>query len=93
MPEREISFKYTVWYKNATKKENTCVISLVMFYETRTTNPMKVLRVLSLIVYYFIYNHVCIDYLGCQYKKLSIICSDKIFEDRSYNELLGIGIP
>ena len=31
-----------------------CVIALVMFYETGTTNPMKVFRVLSFVVYYII---------------------------------------
>ena len=78
--------------KNTTKKENICVIALVMFYENITTNPMKMFRVLSCVVYSVIENYVCINDLGCQYKKLSFICSDKIFADRSYNELLGIGI-
>ena len=54
---------------------------------------MKVIRVLNCVVYYGVDNYVCIDYLGCQSKKLSVICSDKLFEDRSYNELLGIFIP
>ena len=54
---------------------------------------MKVLRVLSRVLYSFIENYVCIDYLGCQYKRLSTICSDKIFSGMSYNSFLGIGIP
>ena len=72
--------------KSVIKKENTCVIAIVVFYETRTTNPMKVCRVLSCVVYYVVYNYVCIEYLGCQYKKLSVLCSDKISEYRIYNE-------
>ena len=64
-----------------------------MFCETRIMNKMKVFRVLSCVVYSVIDNFDCIDYLVCQYKDLSIIYSDKIFEDMSYNEFLGIGIP
>ena len=44
-------------------KSNTRDISLVMFYENRTTNPKKVLRVLSCVLYYVIDNYVYIDYL------------------------------
>ena len=79
--------------KNVSKKDNTCVIAIVMFYENRKMDPMKVIRGLICVVYSVIDNYVCIDYLGCQYKKSSVICSDKIFADMSYNELLGIGIP
>ena len=63
-----------------------CVIALVMSYETRTTNTMKLFRLLSCVVYYVKENYFCIGYLHCQYKKFSVICSDKIFEDSSYNE-------
>ena len=69
-----------------------CVISIIMIYETLTTNPMKLFRVLSFVVYFVIYNYFFIYYIGCQSKKLSVICYDKIFTDMSYNELLGIGI-
>ena len=34
----------------------------------------------------------CIDYVCCHFKTLSVISSDKISEDASYNELRGIGI-
>ena len=68
------TFKYTVWYKNIMSKDNKCVIVLVMLYETIATNTVKLLRVLSCIVYSIINNYVCIDYLSCQYKKLSVIC-------------------
>ena len=79
--------------RNVLKKENMCVIALVIFYENRTNNTMKVFRVLSCVLYTVIENYVCIAYLCCQSKKLSLICSDKVFYDGSYNELLGIGIP
>ena len=54
---------------------------------------MKVFRVFSCFIYSFIDNYVCIDYLCCQSKNLSVICSDKIFTDMSYNEWLGIDTP
>ena len=38
------------------KKENTYVIALVMFYENRTTNAIKVLRVLSCVIYTIVEN-------------------------------------
>ena len=78
--------------KNILKKEDKFVIALVIFYENRTTSPMRVLRVLIFVLYSVKENYVCIDYLCCQYKRLRVIYSDKIFSDMSYNELLGIGI-
>ena len=63
-----------------------------MFYKKIITDPIKVLMVLSCAIYYIIENYVCIDYIGCKSKKLSVICYDKIFMDMSYNEWLGIGI-
>ena len=50
-------------------------------------------RVLCFVFYYAMENYVCIDYLGCQFKTISVICSDQIFAVMSYNQLLGIGIP
>ena len=78
--------------KDVSKKENMCIIALVMFYDNITTNPMKLFRVLGFVVYSVIENYVFIEYLGCQSKYLSLICFDNIFADRNYNELLGIGI-
>ena len=66
--EISISFKCTLWYKNEIKRENTCVISLVMFYENIIMNPIKVFRVLSCLVDYFMEKYVFIDDLGCQSK-------------------------
>ena len=74
-------------------KKDTCIISLIIFYESKTKGPIKVYRVLSCVLYYSIENYVCIEYLCCKFKTLSIISSDKIFKQASYNILLGIGIP
>ena len=75
------------------RKNDTCVIEIVMFYETKTKNLAKLYSVLSYVLYYVIENYVCIDYLCCHSKKLSVISSDKMFEEDSYNEFIGIGIP
>ena len=37
-------------------------------------------------------NYVCIDYLCCHSKTSIVINSDKIFDEASYNGLLGIVI-
>ena len=73
------------------KTNNTCVIPLVIFYENRTKNAKKVYRVLSCIFYSVIENYVW-D-LCCHYKTVSDTSSYKLFENKSYIELLGIGIP
>ena len=75
------------------RKKDTCIIALVMFYENKTKNSTKVYRVLSCVLYSVIDNYVWIDYLCCHSKTLRIISSDRIFEEASYNGLLGIGIP
>ena len=49
--------------KNLMVKANTYVISLVMFYDNRTMNKLRLFRLLSCVVYYLIDNCVCIDYL------------------------------
>ena len=48
--------------------------------------------VLSCVVYTLIDNYVCIEYLPCQSKNLSIISCDPTFKDTSFNLLLGIVI-
>ena len=42
-------------------KNNTRVLELLMFYETRK-NPKKFFKVLSCVIYTIISNYVCIDY-------------------------------
>ena len=73
------------------RKKDTCIIPLVMFYETK--KPTKVYRVLSCVLYSIIENYFFVDYLCCHSKRLSFISYDKISKEASYNELLGIGIP
>ena len=48
---------------------------------------------LSSVLYFLIQNIVCIDYLSQQSKNLSIISSNIILEQTSFNILLGVGIP
>ena len=42
--------------------------------------------------YSFIYNYVFIDYVCFHSRTITVISSDKIFEEASYNELLDIVI-
>ena len=93
MPQINFSSKYHAWYKKCYKEKNMCVIALVMFYESGGNNTKTVFMVFSCVLYYVTENYVCIEYLCCQYKKLSVICSDKMFTTTSYNKLPGIGIP
>ena len=92
MLKRKTSSKYHVWYKKFYLKNYVCYCTS-NFYENITKNSTKLYRVLICVLYSFIDNHVCIDYLCCKYKTISDISSDKRFEDKSYNEFLGIGIP
>ena len=62
--------------KKTTKKKNTRVLSLVIFYETRNKNASKYFRVLSCVIYTTTNNYVCIDYLAFRPKKLIDICID-----------------
>ena len=75
------------------RKNNTCVMALIMIYENNGEKQKKVYRVLSCVVYSLIENYVCIEYLSCQSKKLSSISSKPKFEDIHFNILLSIGIP
>ena len=75
------------------KKKNACVMELLMIYENNGGNTKKVYRLLSFVVYSLIDNYVCIDYLPFQSKTLSSISSKPTFEQKSFNILLGIGIP
>ena len=63
--------------KNVMKNNNTCVLLLVMFYETRRKNETKYFIELICFIYTIIYNCVYIDYLACQSNKLSVICMDR----------------
>ena len=52
--------------KNTWSKNNTNVLALLMFHETRGFKPGKYFRVFRCIIYTIIDNYVCIDYLDCQ---------------------------
>ena len=76
-------------------KKNTIVLALLTFYETRK-NPKKVFKVLSCDIYTIISNYVCIDYLACQLKNSELpVYFGGVFKhgNRSYDKILGIGIP
>ena len=45
-------------------KNNTSVLALIMFYETRSDKIYY--RVLSFVIYTTIKDYFCIDYLACQ---------------------------
>ena len=70
-----------LFIKNNMKNNNTCVLALVMFYETRHKNAIKYFSVLSCVIYTILDNYACIYYLACQSNKLS-----DIFIDRKYFE-------
>ena len=70
--------KFTQPFIKATlSKNNTSMLSLIMFHETRGGNSKKYFSVLSCVIYTIIKNYVCIDYLACQRKILSIMLSDR----------------
>ena len=55
------------------KNKDTCVIALIIFYESKGKAPIKVYMVLNCVLYSIINNYVCIEYLSFQYKTLSSI--------------------
>ena len=63
------------------------------FYDSKGKKPIKVYNVLICILYSLIYYYVCIDYISCRSKALSSISTNRIFKKRSYNILIGTGIP
>ena len=75
------------------KKNNKCVMELIMFYENNGEKPKKMYRVLICVLYSLMENYVCIGYLLCQSKTLGTISSNIIFKRTSSNILIGIGIP
>ena len=79
--------------KNVMTKNNTCVLSLITFHDTRKTKAKKYLIVLICVIYTIIDNFFCIDDLAFQYKQLSEICLDGKYLVKYFNEFLGIDIP
>ena len=52
--------------KSTLSKNNTRVLALIIFHETRAENHEKDFRVLSCVIYTIIKNYVCIDCTACQ---------------------------
>ena len=75
------------------KNNNTCVLALVMFYETKQDNSTKYFRVLSCVVYTIIENYVSIYLPACQLKTLSVIYMDRNYLRKIFSKIFGIGIP
>ena len=77
-------------------KNNTRVLELLMFYETRKKHQ-KSITVLSCVIYTIVSNYLCIDYIACESKTL---CELPVgtgggfkHRNKSYDKILGIGIP
>ena len=66
---------------------------LIIFDENNGIKQNQIYEVLSCVLYYLIYNYVYIQYLSCKSKTLISISSNIIFEQTSFNILIGIGIP
>ena len=75
-PKINISSRWHERYIIFMRKKDTCIIPLVMFYETK--KPTKVYRVLSCVLYSIIDNYVLVYYPCCHYKILSFISYDKV---------------
>ena len=54
-------------------QKNKSIKALIIIYENNGENSKIVYIVLSCVVYTFIDNYVCIEYLSCQLKKLGAI--------------------
>ena len=59
-----------------------------MFYENMNN---MIFKLLSSVVYCIINNYGCADYLCCHKNKLHV--ANKGFENTTYNDISGIGIP
>ena len=85
-----LTFDYekNISIRKVSKKENTLVISFIMFYENRKNIVLNVLR---LVVYCIMENYLCADHLCCQHDELNL--SNKGFEKTIFNDISGILIP
>ena len=72
--------KYTMGtIRDVMKNKDTCVIALIMFYDSKGTKQKILYGVLSCVLYSFIENCVCINNLSFQSKTLSIFSFNRIF--------------
>ena len=69
-------------------KENTCVLSLMIFYENRKS---MVFKVLGSVGYGIMDNYVCADYL-CLFKA-KLFLEYYRFENTTFGDNSGIGTP
>ena len=58
------------------RKNNNCVLSLLMFYDHRKN---MIFRALTSVVYCIFGNYVCVDYLCCLQTKLNVRFSNEGF--------------
>ena len=79
--------------KRISSKNNTSVLQLIIFHETRWLKPNKAFRVLSCAIYTILINYLCIEYLDCKSKQLSQISVISKHVEKYFNIILGIGIP
>ena len=70
------------------KKDNICVISLMLLYENRKA---MVLKVLGSVIYCIMYNYICVGFVCLQKAKLSL--EHKGFENTTFNYISIIVIP
>ena len=54
-------------------KNNTSVLALLMFHETRVINSGKSFGVLRYVIYTIFDNYVCTNYLACKKKQLKFM--------------------
>ena len=79
--------------RKKTTKDNTSVLALLMFHDTKETNTKKSFRVLSCVIYAINNNYVCIYYLSFLKKTLNEISVDSKYVEKYFKRILGIGIP
>ena len=86
-----------LFIKATLSKNNTSVLALIMFYDTRVDHPKKAYRLFICVVYTIIKNYVCIYYLAGQLEQLSEIPVGYVgvskHRDKSFDRILVIGIP
>ena len=70
------------------RKENTCVISCLMFYENIKS---IIFNVIGSVVYCIMDNYVCVDSLFLQQAKIYLV--NKGFKNTTFNDISVIRIP
>ena len=68
--------------RRVSRKENTCVISLLVFCENRKS---AIFKLLSSVVYCIMENYICAYYLCSPQTKAHV--SNELFENTTYNDI------